>query len=330
MDDILFVFGSARGGTTYLSKVLTDWFSYGMGPEGTFIQEILKKAEERGDLSLDENCYALARDIICTQTFQIIQTRWGEKEGFTVHAEDIVQTMPDRTPSSAIFAAFKVMADRLQLERVGNKNPGYWRELDTLNELFPLNAKYLFIVRDGRDVALSLKHVPWGGHSAYAAAIIWKDMIETVNAFEKNVRPGALLQIRYEDLLDKPGDTIEAIGNFIGQDDLAPIRAGYEETVKNNQLRSNFGKWVAEMSIGDQQAYEAVAGDVLSALGYSRLYPEAKLGFAKKFVYQSVELMRKIRVNFYHLQSHLPQDTRKSKKSKIIDLVKPGDRNNSK
>ena len=33
MEDILFVFGSSRGGTTFLSKVLTDWFSYGMGPE---------------------------------------------------------------------------------------------------------------------------------------------------------------------------------------------------------------------------------------------------------------------------------------------------------
>ena len=152
-------------------------------------------------------------------------------------------------------------------------------------------------------------------------------MIETVNEFEKNVRPGALLQIRYEDLLDRPGDTIEAIGDFIGQDDLAPIRAGYEEEVKNNQLRSNFGKWVTEMSAAEQQAYEAVAGDVLSALGYRRLYPQAKLGLAKKIAYQSAEFMRKIRVNIYHLQSHLPQDTRKSKKSKIIELVKPGDRN---
>jgi hypothetical protein len=327
MDDILFVFGSARGGTTYLSKVLTDWFSYGMGPEGTFVQEILKRAEKHGDLSLDDNCYALARDIIATQTFQIIQTRWGEKEGFSVHPEDIVKRMPDRTTSSAIFAAFKVMADRLQLERVGNKNPGYWRELDILNDLFPLNAKYLFIVRDGRDVALSLNHVPWGGHSAYAAGIIWKNMIETVNEFEKNVRPGALLKIRYEDLLDRPGDTIEAIGTFIGQDDLAPIRAGYEEEVKNNQLRSNFGKWVTEMSAGEQQVYEAVAGDVLSALGYRRLYPQAKLGLAKKMAYRSAEFLRKIRLNIYHLQSHLPQDTRKSKKSKIIELVKPGDRN---
>lgn len=329
MDDILFVFGSARGGTTYLSKILTDWFSYGMGPEGTFFQEILKKANKLGDLSQDDNCYALARDIIDTQTFQIIQNRWGEKDGFSVQPEDIVQRMPDRTPSSAIYAAFKLMADRLQLKRVGNKNPGYWRELDTLNSLFPLNAKYLFIVRDGRDVALSLKHVPWGGHSPYAAAMIWRDMVETVNDFEKTVRPGALLRIRYEDLLDRPGDTIEAIGKFIGEDDMAPIRSGFEEAIKNSQLRSNFDKWVTAMSAKEQQVYEAVAGDVLSKLGYKRIYPQAKLGHAKKLAYQSVEFMRKIRLSIYHLQSHLPQDTKQSKKSKFLDLVKPGAKDKS-
>ena len=75
MDDILFVFGSARGGTRFLSTVLSKWFSYGMGPEGTFIKEIVTKAERLGDLSRDDKCHELAREIVNTQTFQIIQKR---------------------------------------------------------------------------------------------------------------------------------------------------------------------------------------------------------------------------------------------------------------
>ncbi len=327
MDDILFVFGSARGGTTYLSQVLTEWFCYGMGPEGTFIADIVKKADKLGDLSFDENCHALASEIIDSQTFQIIQNRWGEHEGFAVTPPEIMQRMPDRTVSSAIFAAYKVMADKLGLQRVGNKNPGYWRELETLNELFPDNARYLFIVRDGRDVALSLRNVPWGGHSVYEAATIWKSMIKTVRDFEQRVSPTRLLTVRYEDLLNKPGKTISAIGAFIGEKNMQEIRTGYVSAVEENQLRSNFGKWQSEMSAEDQRVYEAVAGNALTDLGYERLYPQAKLGVANKLTYKSSELLRKIRLNIYHLQSHLPQDTKKSKKSKIMELVKPGDRN---
>jgi hypothetical protein len=330
MHDILFVFGSARGGTTFLSQVLTEFFSYGMGPEGTFVKKIVKKAKQLGDLSSDEKCYELAEEIVNTETFQIIQTRWGEEARFAVSPEDIMARMPDRTVSSAIFAAYKVMADKLHMRRVGNKNPGYWRELDTLNALFPQNAKYLFIVRDGRDVALSLKNVPWGGHSVYAAASIWKNMIATVRKFEKEVRPGALLTIRYEDLLNNPGDTIASIGNFVGQDDMIQIRANYEKATQDNQLRSNFGKWTHDMSIEDQQTYEAIAGSALTEFGYECRYPHARIGAWQRLIYQVREWLRKIRVNMYHLLSHLPLDTRKSKKNTIAELVQPGRKNRPK
>jgi hypothetical protein len=329
MDNILFVFGAARGGTTFLSKILTQWFSYGMGPEGTFIKEIVEKAERLGDLSSNDKCYELAREIVNTQTFQIIETRWGEEEGFTVSPEEIIERMPERTVSSAIFAAYKVIAVKLNMQRVGNKNPGYWRELDTLNALFPQNARYLFIVRDGRDVALSLRDVPWGGHSVYVAATIWKNMIVTVREFEKRIKPGSLLAIRYEDLLSNPGETIESIGNFIGQKDMPEIRTKYEKAAKENELRSNYGKWHNNMSIEDQQVYEAIAGSALTEFGYERRFPHARLSYWRRSAYWVRELLRKIRVNIYHLQSHLPLDTRKSKKSKITKLVQPGNTNNS-
>ena len=123
LDNILFVFGSSRGGTTFLSTILAEWFSYGMGPEGTFVKEIVKKANKLGDLSCDDKCYELAQQIVNTQIFRIIETRWEDKYAFAVSPEEIMERMPDRTVSSAIFAAHKVIADKLQRQRVGNKNP---------------------------------------------------------------------------------------------------------------------------------------------------------------------------------------------------------------
>ena len=326
-EDILFVFGSSRGGTTFLSQILAEWFSYGMGPEGTFVKEIVRKAEKLGDLSSDDKCYELAQQIVNAQMFRIIETRWEAKYAFAVCPEEIMERMPDRSASSAIFAAHKVIADKQEKQRVGNKNPGYWRELDTLNALFPLNAKYLFIVRDGRDVALSLKNVPWGGHSVYMAAAKWKKMASAVRKFEKRVKPGSILTIRYEDLLNKPGETIEAIGHFVGQIDMAEIRGKYEKAALENELGSNFGKWRNNMPVEDQQVYEAVVGDTLTDFGYERCYPNAHLGYWPRFVYRVKEGLRMIRLNLYHLQSQLPQDLNKLKTSKLSDLVQPGKTN---
>jgi hypothetical protein len=324
MGDILFVFGSSRGGTTFLSQVLADWFSFGMGPEGTFVKEIVGKAEKLGDLSCDDKCYELAQHVVNAQMFRIIETRWRAKSRFAVCPEEIMERMPDRTVSSAIFAAHKVIADKQQKQRVGNKNPGYWRELDTLNALFPQNAKYLFIVRDGRDVALSLKNVPWGGHSVYTAATKWKKMTSTVREFEKKIKPESILTIRYEDLLTNAGETIEAIGDFVGQENMPEIRRNYEKAAKENKLSSNFGKWCDEMTLEDQQTYEAVVGNALTDFGYERRYPNARLGYWPRFVYRLGEVIRMIKLNLYHMQSQLPQDWKNLRTSKITDMVQPG------
>jgi hypothetical protein len=161
------------------------------------------------------------------------------------------------------------------------------------------------------------------------AATKWKNMISTVREFEKRVKPGSVLTIRYEDLLDKPGATIEAIGHFVGQKDMSQIRGSYEKAAKENELRSNFGKWRNEMSIEDQQVYEAVVGNALTDFGYERRYPQARLGYWRRFVYRVKEGLRMIRLNLYHLGSHLPKDMNNLKKSKLTDLVQPGKTNKS-
>ena len=50
-EPILFIFGPARGGTTYLGSILDKWFDVGVGPEGTFIQKANLFAGRLGDLS---------------------------------------------------------------------------------------------------------------------------------------------------------------------------------------------------------------------------------------------------------------------------------------
>ena len=323
-EHILFAFGSARGGTTFLSSLLARWFSYGMGPEGTFINDIVKLANSIDDPTLEANKRRLAQAVIATPTLQIIEKRWGDEHGFSVSTEEVMALMARADAASAVYAAFDIMARKMNQARVGNKNPGYWRELDTLHNLFPDNARYLFIVRDGRDVALSLREVPWGGHSTYTAARIWRNMVRTVAEFEGRLPAGRLLRIRYEDLLGDPVTTFRKIGEFVGQDDLDTLCTRYEQAAAENRLQSNFDKWRQGMSARDQQVYEAVAGEELAQLGYARVYPQARLSLFSNAWYRLEEFLRKVKLNLYHRQDSLPLDARTSRRGLLVRLLQPG------
>ena len=328
MESIVFVFGPARGGTTFVNNLLDDWFSVGTGPEGTFISEIVQFAERLGDLSDPRNCRRLAEAISRVQMFEIIRSRWPQDMRFDVTPDDILDRMAEPTLRSAIYGAFRAVADYRQKSRVGNKNPAYWRELSILHSLFPTNAKYLFVMRDGRDVALSLQQVPWGGQSVYEAACDWVRMVLAVRQFEARVPEDTVLTVRYEDLLQRPGATIDEMGRFLGIADRATIKTQYEQVAQRSEMKQNFDKWRNAMSPSDQIVFEAVAGDVLTHYGYERCYPNARIGQLSRMWYETERFVRRVRGTLYHSLSQLPIDSRKWKptrfSSRIQDLIQPG------
>ena len=327
-EEIIFVFGPARGGTTFVNNLLDEWFSVGTGPEGTFISEIVQYSKKLGDLSNAGNRQRLAEAISKAAMFEIIRSRWSEDSRFDVTPEDILQRMKEPSVGAAIYAAFKSVADYRIKDRVGNKNPNYWRQLPVLHEMFPSNAKYVFVMRDGRDVALSLRYVPWGGKSVYEAARDWARMVQTVGRFRKELPDNRILTVSYERLLQYPGDTIDDFAHFLGVSDQIGLRERYEDAARQNELRNNFDKWRTEMSLEDQEVFEAVAGGVLSECGYERRFPNAKLGATKIFGYELLTFLRRIRVTVYHSFSKLPINTGKWKpawlSARIVEMVQPG------
>ena len=74
--------------------------------------------------------------------------------------------------------------------------------VDHLLRLWP-GARFVVLVRDGRDVALSLKRMPFGPNNAWAAAQWWARGIRA-GARAAAEHPGAVLTVRYEDLAERP------------------------------------------------------------------------------------------------------------------------------
>ncbi len=309
--EILFVLGSARSGTTYLNNFLARWFDYGMGPEGTFVALFHRRLRRYGDLSRRPNLARLVEDISRCQMLEIMRKKYRESKRLDVTPEQIHARLLEPSYAGVVYAVFQCLADLQGKSRVGNKNPGYWTHFALLEELFPEQARYIAILRDGRDVFLSLQGTPWGRHSAYAAAKRWCQALAAIELFQERCGSGRLLLLRYEDLLHSPAESIGRIEDFLGVSLAPETRAAALAEAQSNPKKNNFHKWTDRLSGNDRRIFEALAGDMLAKHGYQTLPDRPRISLLEKRYFDMVELKRLFQVNLYHMQNKFPGDTKR-------------------
>ncbi|NEQ76176.1 MAG: sulfotransferase [Okeania sp. SIO2C9] len=91
------------------------------------------------------------------------------------------------------------------------------RYLKEIHKLFP-EAKFIHIIRDGRDVAESLKRVFLGPKSIYGIAHRWREYVITFDEFKKTINSDQFLEIHYEDLVLDLENQLKKIKYFLEED----------------------------------------------------------------------------------------------------------------
>ena len=104
--------------------------------------------------------------------------------------------------SALIDAVFSEYARRRGKLRWGVKTPHYVAELNRLWHLFP-GCRFVHLVRDGRDVALSLQGVSWGSKHIPTVAEDWRWKVTLGRKMGGMIREH-YLEVRYEDLIRNP------------------------------------------------------------------------------------------------------------------------------
>ena len=202
------------------------------------------------------------------------------------------------TPSEAARTFYRLYAARFAKARWGDKTPTYGTQLDRISSLLP-EARYVHIVRDGRDVMLSVRHL-WfrPGDSVEACAEDWATRLARTR--ELGFRAAHYLEVRYEDLVRAPEETLRSICHFVDLDfepamleyhrgaaarlDEHQARYGSDgalivskaERARNQQFvtepprTDRLGRWKTEMTLDELSRFEAVAGAWLERFGYAR------------------------------------------------------------
>lgn len=97
--------------------------------------------------------------------------------------------------------------------RWGDKTPANVNLLWPINQIFP-DAKFIHMLRDGVDVALSWKKHGYYGNDIVKPAKRWVEAIKSVENF-RTKHSDHLIEVRYENLVENPYKETKTINNFL-------------------------------------------------------------------------------------------------------------------
>ncbi len=166
---------------------------------------------------------------------------------------------------------------------VGDKTPGYVRRMNTLHLLWP-EARFIHLIRDGRDVYLSMCHRPlhkpkrgdfdtWAEDPALTAALWWELNVQAGRRAGNSLGSRLYYELRYESLIIHPREECERLSGFLGlpfDDALLRFNEDQPKRKMRRPITVGLRDWRTEMPAEDVERFEAATGSLLDELGYTR------------------------------------------------------------
>lgn len=276
----IFVVGVQRSGTTLLAAMLAAHSRLSCGPETHFFRRLA--AVDEASLADERNWPQAATDFVSgiTHIGATPGTTTTLLAKYRLDRDAIATFLAGRRPSipaalEAVTAQY--MAARGKVRWV-EKTPDHLLYLEAIRRHFP-DAPIVRILRDPRDVAVSLMKVPWGARSFLEGLLFWERMDAASRDFFLSDRHSYTL--RFEDLVSDPAGELQKLCNFVGEtfepamldtsatgEEINARKAPWKEKVSKAADRSRAGAWREALSTREKQLSEAILGLRLRECGY--------------------------------------------------------------
>lgn len=202
-----FIVGSGRSGTTLLRMIMLGHSRLHISPETHFIRSLVR------DFPLTT---PLAPEQLATVVERIVaHPRWKYMEvpAEAFRAEALALTAPLLTAVlNLIYHRHLRDAGKV---RFGDKTPDYIGIVPELLALYP-DARFIHLIRDGHDVAISFVDVGWG-HAYQGARFEWTHAVRCGTAYRTAPFADRILEVRYEDMVRDVEGTVRRICAFLGE-----------------------------------------------------------------------------------------------------------------
>jgi hypothetical protein len=276
-----FIVGSPRSGTTLLQYVIRSHPALSLPTgESHFVVPLLRNEAAFGDLANPENMRALLAEMH-RRNGGFLDT---DLHGIRFDIDELTEVFV-REGRRSVRDIFDALMERNahgeRKIRWGDKTPYYALHIGLLHAHWP-DAQFIHLIRDGRDVALSLfdREHDFRVYNSFSAARYWQEYVEVGHEQGSKLPTGQYLEVRYEDLLSETDRTLRLICNFLGVEFVANM-TDYEKSPDGGKTPllegpldpHNAGKWRRRMSQRQVQLFEGGAGHTLENFDYACAEP---------------------------------------------------------
>lgn len=265
----LFVVGCNRSGTTLLRAMLDSHPALAVAPEAYFTVRLLRHSH---GLTTDQLIAELEAD--------------GSFRNWELSPEALRATLaaePPRDAAELLRSVYSTYAKTHDKTRFADKTPRNVVHIDLLARSFP-EARFLHLLRDGRDVVPSVIEHLVGPDRFLPAVDYWRDRALAGRRSGRKLPDDRYLEIHYEDLVSDPAAAVERIGEFAeleepvqmldytgaAQSVLATVWDARRHQGITRPPTPGVRDWRNTMGAHQVDLFEAVAGDALDELGYPR------------------------------------------------------------
>lgn len=267
------ILGVSRSGTTLLKEMLDRSSELAIPSESYFLPQLWDRHGAAPDL-----------DAIVADLGRLPRVReWG------VDPEAIRARIPAQpTFADVVEAVYRAYAEACGKVRFGDKTPSYMQHLDLLERAFP-GARYVHIIRDGRDAALSFLAMRRRPRFSWARprgllgfACLWDEEVRGARRFGAGPAAGRYVELRYEDLVAEPESRLREVCAFLDlpyEPAMLTYHSDFRADPREDHPRladpptPGVRDWRTEIPPADVERFEAIAGPLLEELGYERADP---------------------------------------------------------
>lgn len=268
--------GTQRSGSNLLRVMLNQLPQISAPHPPHILKTFFPLLDQYGDLTDEQNFKLLVADVCDWVNGNPVP--W---EGCSLNVDEVIGACRRQSLIGIWEAVYtlKAIADKAS----------YWccKSMESILYVNEIEASgvhpfYIFLYRDGRDVALSFKKAIVGPKHIYCLAKKWKEEQQMSLEVISKLPEHRFISIRYEDFILAPGNFMKQLCDklqvpfteavfdyFHSRESINTAKSGAMwRNVAKPIIGSNVKKYEKELSEDDLRIFEQVAGDMLNELGY--------------------------------------------------------------
>ena len=292
----VFTGGTGRSGTTIIVNLLTRHpkFHASLPREIKYLTD--RKglidfnfrrplSEERSLKELRNSISARLMPIMGTSKYDLFSTRihgrWWSEIGKKGNQRGLIQGIskdilekalksfestykndPKKAARDFFYSLSRAQISSTEIEYFGDSTPTNIINAKYIFKIFP-EAKFINMIRDGRDVALSVSKERWGPNSPEEALDWWKARIEKSFRGLRDIPENNSLTLRLENLVEREREeSYQKILNFLNLRESNELRTYFDEKLAPAKMSK--GSWVKH--VNDPKKFDARYSEILKSL----------------------------------------------------------------